>query len=198
MMWGDDVEDDTGPDHAGSPTSSISSEDRPLLKFNVKLLASGVPLYLPPALEVDENQVEKDWNSILSRWTDQTEASHPVRYQKIPQWLRRPEPPPEFGVIATSVQPFEVARVRGGMRSLNNHEVSAVESMVQQRPWEFYPWVEDRGAFCVSHTHGMARGALFSVGPVGYRRFGPEQVHPRKLYFSSPGAYRKWVEKYYC
>lgn len=192
-MWGNE------PDPSPTPSTYSSDSSAPTRHFNMKLTQTGVPIFLEPSEDVDLGQVTQDWNTVMQTWSnrDAQFSDTTIRYMQMPAWLRPPETPATFGDTSVCSQPFEVARV---FRSRGKTEAdrAAISSFIHNAPWTAYPYVEDVGAFCTSHTFNMASGVLFAVGPAGYRRFGSEQKQARKMYFSSPSAYRQWVETHYC
>jgi len=157
----------------------------------------GVTLYMPPDEPADPSTAGEALRSLVATWGSRKPTFDiPVRYEPLPAWARAPPAPSVFGSTAAVELPFELGWVRS-YRSMGADTKAEVQQYMHRRLWDFYPYVEDRRAFAMSHTFGMAPSVLFGVGPVGYRRFGTAQAQPRKMYFSSPSAYRSWLSQHY-
>ena len=170
--------------------------------LNVHVTPNGTMLYMPPDLEGSEFGVAQFLACQQKRWIDIAVQSERVaklrgalRFQPLPDWMRAPPCPMPFGTTGEISGTFEQAFVRTRVRDELTR--SAIDAYVRAAVWKHHPYVEDMKQFAVSITHNMAPGVLFSVGPIAYRRFGAVQESARKMYFSSPSAYAKWVAENY-
>lgn len=187
-----------GPPSIGAWFDDVERSESDEHVFQAHKTPGGTMLYLPSDSNVPNSKETfakaHQWHK-ASASTEVALLRHNLRFEALPDWMRAPPAPMPFGVTSEIQGSFHEAFVRAHTR--DDATFRAIDNYIDRGVWNYHPYVEDTRQFAVSITHNMAPHVLFCVGPIGFRRFGAVQTQARKMYFSCPAAFQKWVVQNY-